>query len=163
MKFDWLENEYDEVEDPICDRNGPILTPEPLPESTPTEKPSTFGPGGMLENLRIRASLTPVCESPIEIDLGAALIQWSAGDFEIEPQRKIDRFRYDFAICKGGALLALVECDGAEFHSSEEAKENDVAKDKLAAEIGVRMFRCAGREIYRDPQSIASKIIGALR
>ena len=59
------------------------------------------------------------CESPIERRLAVFLVpyaeQWG---FKVIPQFKHDRFRYDFAIEKDGEVIAVIECDGMEFHST---------------------------------------------
>ncbi len=135
--------------------NGP-------PPAEPEPKPSEFGPGGMLENLRIRARITPKCESPIEIDLGAALIQQSSDRYETVPQFRVGRYRFDFGLVTGERLIALIECDGEEFHSTPQQIANDAAKDAAGAALGVPVFRFSGKEIYRTPQGCAAHILRAL-
>ena len=100
------------------------------------------------------------CESPIERQLAGHLVstagQWG---FEVIPQFKLGRYRYDFAIAWDGNVIALVECDGAEFHSTPDQLKRDAAKDLLAEQSGFRMFRYSGREIHRDPWKCAEEII----
>jgi very-short-patch-repair endonuclease len=111
----------------------------------------------------LAGSIADVCESPIEIDLGVrVLIAFRAigdDDFELVPQHVLGSFRYDFAITHQGKLIGLIECDGKEFHSTTEQIANDRAKDKLAAQIGVRMFRFSGSDIWRDPQGCVRQVL----
>jgi|GEM_PF-3055585 very-short-patch-repair endonuclease len=106
-------------------------------------------------------ALKPHCDSPIEVMLGAHL-RWIIAKrqawAEALPQYRLQRFRYDFAIKVPGLLLSpivLIECDGAEFHSTAAQIANDQKKDALAAEIGAAMFRFTGKDIVRDPHGCA--------
>lgn len=111
----------------------------------------------------LAGSIADVCESPIEIELGVQfLIAFRAigdDDFELVPQQVLGSFRYDFAITRQGKLIGLIECDGKEFHSTTEQVANDRAKDKLAAQMGVRMFRFSGSDIWRDPKRCAREVL----
>ena len=112
-------------------------------------------------NLTIRLVLTPLCESPIEIDLGAAMIEHAAGRFKVVPQYPLGRYRYDFAISGlDGTAILLVECDGRDFHSAPEQIANDRLKDAFAASIGLSVIRATGSEIHRDAAGVAEAIIG---
>jgi hypothetical protein len=68
-------------------------------------------------------------------------------------------YRYDFAITRQGKLIALIECDGKEFHSTKDQLANDREKDKLGAEMVVRMFRFSGSDIYRDAKGCVRKVL----
>ena len=100
------------------------------------------------------------CESPIERRLAVFLVpyaeQWG---FKVIPQFKHDRFRYDFAIQKDGEVVAVVECDGMEFHSSPEQRTRDVAKNLAARQAGFAVFRYSGLKIYADAKRCAEQII----
>lgn len=100
------------------------------------------------------------CESPIEHQLAAHLVdhaeRWG---FTVVPQFKLGNFRYDFAIKWDGHVVALVECDGAEFHSTSKQIARDADKDRLAERHGYAMFRYSGRQIYRDAHKCAEEII----
>ena len=101
-------------------------------EDEAAEADATTGTGGWID---LRAAPAQ-CESPIERRLAVCLVpyaeQWG---FKVIPQFKHDRFRYDFAIAKEGGVVAVIECDGMEFHSSPEQRTRDVAKD-LSATTG---------------------------
>ena len=111
----------------------------------------------------LEGSIADVCESPIEVDLGVMFLIASRaiGDdyFQLVPQQVLGSFRYDFAITRQGKLIGLIECDGKEFHSTTEQIANDRAKDKLAAQMGIRMFRFSGSDIWRDPKGCAREVL----
>jgi very-short-patch-repair endonuclease len=106
--------------------------------------------------------ISPLCESPIEIDLGAQILRLLPDGYELIAQYRFDRFRYDFAITHEGRLCAFVECDGRAFHSTPEQIENDRKKDAVAAAASIKMFRYTGSEIVRDARHCAQKIMDAL-
>lgn len=112
-------------------------------------------------------TIAPDCESPIEVELGAWLrraIEALADEkLQLVPQYVLRPFRYDFAITRNGRPVAFVECDGKDFHSTQEQLANDRAKDKLAEKQGVPMFRFSGSEIVRDGKDCARDILCALR
>lgn len=99
------------------------------------------------------------CESPIERRLAVFLIpvaeQWG---FKVVPQFELGGYRYDFAITNGD-VVGLVECDGAEFHSTPEQIARDAAKDLLAKQSRCLMFRYSGSAIHRNARRCAEQII----
>src|SRR5580698_1643887 len=117
----------------------------------------------LFDKFALRMTIADVCESPIEVDLGVMfLIAFRTigdDDFQLVPQQVLRSFRYDFAVTHQGKLIGLIECDGKEFHSTTEQIANDRAKDKLAAQIGVRMFRFSGSDIWRDPQGCVRQVL----
>ncbi len=105
------------------------------------------------------------CESPIERYLAAALAEpakkWG---YEVIPQFELGRYRYDFAIksVRAGKVIAVVECDGREFHSSPDQLANDADKDRLAKAEKLALFRIRGTEICKNAQQEANEIIFSL-
>jgi very-short-patch-repair endonuclease len=80
--------------------------------------------------------------------------------YVVVPQYELGPFRYDFAIKNDtGTVVAVVECDGRAFHSTAEQRQRDRAKDELARQHGLRMFRYSGRDICSNPAKIAEQII----
>lgn len=146
------------IHDPADDEPPPWM-PYPETQNDPlwVEK--------FLAHIQRRVDMTKVCESPIEIDLGAALLAQAEGKYRICPQYKLHRYRYDFAILPKEQLtpLVLVECDGAAFHSTPEQLANDRAKDQAAIKAGTRVIRVTGKEIYHNPDSWAAFILGECR
>jgi len=109
------------------------------------------------------ATLAPKCESPIEIELGSRII--AAFGIIDDPklnlivQYILGPYRYDFAITRDDKLIALIECDGKEFHSTDDQLRRDRAKDHLAAKQDAHMFRFSGSEIVRDGRSCVRKVL----
>jgi very-short-patch-repair endonuclease len=79
--------------------------------------------------------------------------------FTVAQQYKLGRYRYDLALFWDGNIVALVECDGWEFHSTPTQRARDAAKDKAAEQAGLAMFRYSGRDIHRNAQKCAEEII----
>jgi very-short-patch-repair endonuclease len=114
---------------------------------------------GECEDRWIPAGAIP-CESPIERQLAWYLIPHAIRHgFTAVEQFKLGRYRYDFAILWDGNVVGLVECDGAEFHSTPQQQARDVAKDLLAEQSGLPIFRYRGRDIHRNAWKCAEEII----
>jgi very-short-patch-repair endonuclease len=140
----------------------PDLRP-PTEHATDELKPLYSFLPTLFDKWSLALGIADVCESPIEVDLGVQfLIAFRAiggDDSQLVPQQVLGSFRYDFAITRRGKLIGLVECDGKEFHSTAEQIANDRAKDKLAAQMGVRMFRFSGSEIWRDTKECVRRVL----
>jgi very-short-patch-repair endonuclease len=101
-------------------------------------------------------------ESAIEAMMGDELKpraeKWG---YEVIPQYELGPFRYDFAIKskRTEKVIALVECDGRLWHSTDEQRKNDANKDALAKERGLMMFRYAGTELCRDAARCAEEVM----
>lgn len=123
----------------------------------------------------------PLCESPIERSMLAALITgaWSGfgtipprvhngmdkeemlpkGDVLIVPQMAFLRYRLDFAVVleiAGRQQIVAIECDGADFH-------NDYKREKLRVDYlkswGIPVFKFKGSEIHAEPLAAANRAI----
>lgn len=152
-RYSALEPEYSEV-----NRNRKRAAPQKRREPISTKQLDL-----------ITASLEAVekfNESPIEYALGiAAAIALSGHGLRLVAQYQLGRFRYDFAVLhpKIDQVLALVECDGKEFHSSPEQRANDRRKDEAASAAGLLMVRYTGSAIYREPEKCAADLVGCIR
>src|ERR1700733_8088476 len=135
----------------------------PTEHATDELKPLAFFVLSVVDNWALAASIEAICESPIELELGVQFLNAFRAiadeDFKLVPQQEMGPFRYDFAITRQGKLIGLIECDGKEFHSTNNQLANDRAKDKLAAEMAVRMFRFPGSDIYRDPKGCVREVL----
>lgn len=108
------------------------------------------------------------CESPIEVMLGAqirATLDLLGEDrISLTTQYRLGPYRYDFALrakwLKNPPIL--IECDGAEFHSTPEQVENDKRKDELAHLGGFKLLRFSGSEINRDAEGCATVVLNEL-
>lgn len=137
--------------------------------------------GTALERIRNLLHLSPSCDSPIEVQLGAAVVMFfeRAGarlrlckSFDLRnapeglllvPQFAWSHYRSDWAIMSArshGALL--IECDGKDFHSSPAQKAHDARKDASARDYGFLTLRFTGSEIFRDADGCAQKIYDAV-
>lgn len=94
---------------------------------------------------------------------------------EIYPQAQIrapseDTLRADFVVGAFRASLRrqkaslqsmhlVVECDGHEFHEkTKEQAAKDKWRDRQFAELGYRVLRFSGSEIYKDPKGAAESV-----
>lgn len=105
-----------------------------------------------IKNLKKRKEVKQV-ESPIERKLLAWLHQY--GIFP-ELQYEIPPYRVDFAI---PSMNLVIECDGAEFHSTDEQRQRDQKRDKFLNNKGWTVKRFTGSKIYNEPYNIAKEII----
>jgi very-short-patch-repair endonuclease len=121
----------------------------------------------VLELCATAFAIRPSCESPIEVMLGArltvALQKIEESRLSLSFQYPLGRYRYDFAITREEKLVALVECDGKEFHSTEAQISSDRAKDKLARQNGVPIYRFSGSEIFKNEKECVLLILYDLR
>lgn len=120
-------------------------------------------------------------ESPIEVQIGAAISEFFrradhplklcltldpsnlADELVLVPQFSWSYYRSDWAILnpsKEGALL--IECDGRDFHSSDEQKAHDRRKDLAALERGYLTLRFTGTQIFRDADKCAQQVFDAV-
>lgn len=157
------------------------LEPDRRPE--PLIEPFRFEPLGdivvrVVELALAAHKLGSSCESPIEEQLGAAiLVEFeSAGhplkicttlevsankdDLLLVPQYRWGIYRSDWAILKPekGAQALLIEADGKAWHSSAEQQAHDAKKDRAAHERGHLTMRFTGSEIYKNAKNCAKQI-----
>jgi very-short-patch-repair endonuclease len=137
--------------------------------------------GTALERIHNVMNLSPGCDSPIEAQLGAAVLMFfeRAGvrlklckSFDANnapegllfvPQFKWSFYRSDWAIVSARTYGAmLIECDGKDFHSSPAQKSHDSKKDAAALDYGFLTMRFTGSAIFRDADGCAQKIYDAL-
>ncbi len=124
---------------------------------------------GLIAALEVAANafeLRAQCESPIEVMIGAqiqALINRSGEKrITLQAQYRLERFRYDFALRVRNVPIVLIECDGAEFHSTPEQVENDQRKNVAAAQAGLALLRFSGSEINRDAYGCAVVVLNEM-
>jgi very-short-patch-repair endonuclease len=58
---------------------------------------------------------------------------------------------------------AMIECDGKEFHSTDEQIANDRAKDALAAKSQIPLHRFSGSQIFRELDRCTQQVFKELR
>lgn len=134
-----------------------------------------------LERARHMFSIGGNCDSPIEYQLGTAVLMFfeRAGRplklcIQIDPQNRPDElvlvpqfgwsyYRSDWAILnpqRMGALL--IECDGKDFHTSPEQRAHDLKKDAAALDRGFLTMRFTGSAIFKGADTCAQKIYDAV-
>ena len=126
----------------------------------------------------------PLCESPIESDLLAALLtgNWAfsqckaplahdaknydepfpTADVVIVPQMALLRYRLDLGIVidrGAGKAIVGVECDGAAYHHD---RALDATRDRYFRALGVPVIRVRGAEIFAEPTAMADLVIAAI-
>lgn len=122
------------------------------------------------------------CESPIEQMLCTALFAYLgleavAGDFSTEripelirdqptaflfAQQWIAEYRVDFLVVvadREGCVLLVIECDGHDYHSSEDQIAYDQRRDAVLRSAGCReVLRISGTLIVRSAQRVTDHI-----
>jgi hypothetical protein len=130
---------------------------------------------GIVERARAAMSVNPTSDSPIESILGAAIIVCFEGNGKpltlasepsgharrllLVPQFKWSIYRSDWAVYNPkttGALL--IECDGKDFHSSDDQIQHDARKDEAAHDRGYLTMRFTGSQIHRNADGCAKEI-----
>lgn len=120
--------------------------------------------------------LAAVCESPIEVLLGSAMVvgfNLSSQNFiglpsaektaiVLDPQYLWEGYRIDFVLVHRDTSRAMlfIECDGHEFHErTKDQAAHDRKKDRKIQEAGIPILRFTGSEIYRDPHGCAGQVM----
>lgn len=124
-----------------------------------------------------------LCESPIEIMLGAAAyLSFStalgplsptkllrvqqygedltySGQWVLVPQFQWGKYRIDFALYTKLPYPIFIECDGHDFHErTKQDAQRDREKDRTIQAAGIPILRFTGSEIYRSPHDCAYQI-----
>jgi very-short-patch-repair endonuclease len=121
--------------------------------------------------------LSKICESPIEVALGASILahdrldQFTKGNrialtstrdikgfaedvWLMVPQYEFEGYRIDLAmrVPRYRFQWVFIECDGHNFHErTKEQAANDRQKDRVIQASGFPILRFTGSEIHRDP------------
>lgn len=129
----------------------------------------------MLCSWEMLARELPKCQSPIEERLLVHLAE--SIEFEamcsIRSQARIGKYTADLAIwtpdssimhdeCPVVPFFLVIECDGRQFHLSEEQVAHDKAKDRALVQNGWRVVRFPGTEIWNDPSGCAEQVMEIL-
>lgn len=102
-------------------------------------------------------------QSPIEEifynRLNSILSLLSDMKIKATPQVQIGKYRVDFLIT-GVEPPIVVECDGHEFHErTKEQANRDHRRDQDLQDLGYRVYRFTGSEIYRNPHKCAIRVL----
>jgi very-short-patch-repair endonuclease len=117
-------------------------------------------------------------ESPIEADLLAALqaatdrvvvvpnanlgivgrMAMYGSKIIVAPQVAIGSYRVDLLLAYGSKRL-VVECDGAEFHTTAEQIARDAEREVAINRAGFEVVRLSGKQIVRDASKCAYSVL----
>lgn len=102
-----------------------------------------------------------LCESPVEVQYLKAIRQHRVLD-RFKPAVQVDggRFRIDFA---DNCSQVGIEIDGHEWHSSKEQFVKDRARQRYLEQMGWRLLRFAGAEVFHDADKCALQTIDWLQ
>lgn len=101
-------------------------------------------------------------ESPFEEQVGEFLRQQG---FEIDTQVGVEGFRIDIAVYDRNNtthLLAGVECDGARYHTSMDARDRDSLRQKILESRGWKILRVWGTDWYQYRTEAENKLLDSL-
>lgn len=138
-----------------------------------------------IENWHSKFSmLQKICESPIELLLGAHLLwgsdtygktefrlpwntsAWPVSGTVVGAQVPVGEYRTDFLFrcCSHEDFrILVVECDGHDFHEkTKQQASRDKRRDRWFLSNGIRVLRYSGSDIWRDPAEVESEISGFL-
>lgn len=110
------------------------------------------------------AHLTPSAEpeSPLEREVLAAL---RGAGHEVVPQVGVGGYRIDLAVVdpdEPGRFLLGVECDGATWHSSRNARERDRLRQAVLERLGWRLTRVWSTDWWHDPEVQTARLLDAV-
>ncbi len=91
------------------------------------------------------------------------------GTVRIVPQVTLLRYRVDFLVAARLMVVnrdvtwLIVECDGAEFHTSAAQRERDRQRDfEIQAKLGIPTMRFTGSDIYRQEKRCAEAVVDTM-
>ena len=108
-------------------------------------------------------SSTEDFESPFEESVGNFLRE---NHFKFATQVGVEGFRIDLVVYDRGnssRILAGVECDGARYHSSMDARDRDSLRQKILESRGWKILRVWGTEWYRVRASAQRNLLASLK
>ena len=101
-------------------------------------------------------------DSPFETAVAQAL---AARGWEVRHQIGVSGFRIDLGVVhphRAGAYLAGIECDGATYHSSANARDRDRIREAVLRNLGWEIIRIWSTEWFRRPKATCDQVHAAL-
>tara|TARA_B110000971_G_C20034300_1_gene513277 strand:- start:136 stop:4524 length:4389 start_codon:yes stop_codon:yes gene_type:complete len=85
--------------------------------------------------------------------------------YQVYPQVGVGGFRIDLGIkhSKYPGYIAGIECDGAAYHSSVSARDNDIVRQKILEGLGWNIYRIWSTNWFKNPQAELVKLDGYLK
>lgn len=98
--------------------------------------------------------------SPIEEQMFFALSENSLTFGRVRTQWLVGPYRIDLAFPD---VLLAIECDGRAFHSSPAQVEHDMHRTNYLSNLGWKVIRFRGTEIYSDLRGCVDRVAGEYR
>lgn len=101
-------------------------------------------------------------ESPFEEMVGGFL---KKNGYAVNTQVGVEKFRVDLAVYRPDNMsrpLAGVECDGARYHSSIDARDRDYLRQKILESRGWNILRVWGTDWFRDEAGTGKRLLAQL-
>jgi very-short-patch-repair endonuclease len=149
-------------------RHSPVEIDE-RPRNRGGFEPIAVPAAQFLDSIAIAMEIGSLCDSEIEVDLAVALTKAlrviDDPSLSLRHQFHLGRFLYDLYFKREGRSkpLLMIECDGKEFHSTDEQIANDRAKDARAARLGIPLLRFSGSQIFRELDCCTQQVLRELR
>ena len=102
-------------------------------------------------------------ESPFEEAVAKALRERG---WEVHPQVGVSRFRIDLGVVDPdarGRYLAGIECDGATYHRSANARDRDKLREAILRKLGWEVVRVWSTDWWSDPRGALERLDQRLR
>lgn len=107
---------------------------------------------------RLLGSIERESESPFEKEVAGYL---ALRGYHLKQQYAVGAYRIDMiALCR--TKKVAIECDGEQFHSSEEAIRTDMERQSILERLGWRFIRIRGSEYYRDKETTMQRVVREL-
>jgi len=142
-----------------------------LPERQPSKPTPKFRhePRAIASDPNWQTFINEHCESPAETAFLKAMISaykllpdnasLKAAGLKIDFQVGVGRYRLDFLANE----WLIIEIDGAAWHSSDEAKARDAARDRFFVELGYSVVRIPAKIVFNDPNEAVKRVSAALQ
>jgi very-short-patch-repair endonuclease len=150
-------------------RHRPVEIDDDRPRNRGGLEPIAVPAARFLDSIAIAMEIGSLCDSEIEVDLAVALTKAlrviDDPSLSLRHQFHLGRFLYDLYFKREGRSkpLLMIECDGKEFHSTDEQIANDRAKDARAAKLGIPLLRFSGSQIFRELDHCTKQVLRELR
>ena len=85
--------------------------------------------------------------------------------YQVYPQVGVGGFRIDLGIKHSSypGYIAGIECDGAAYHSSVSARDNDIVRQRILEGLGWNIYRIWSTNWFKNPQAELAKLDGYLK
>lgn len=99
-----------------------------------------------------------VADSPFETEVAEFLTN---NGYRVTPQWQAGAYRIDMVVSYRNKRIAL-ECDGDQYHSSDEQLMNDMERQIILERVGWEFIRIRGGEFYRDKEGTMLRVFEEL-